>query len=535
MNNGRTTANDSGATTSTWMSEKVPSFDAEIPDGARPDVCVIGAGIAGLSVALSLVQEGFDVLVLDQGPIGGGQTARTSAHLASALDDRFYVLEKNFGRPGAKLCAESHASAIDAIEQNTRTFAIDCQFRRVDGYLWSPAGQPRRELAKELDAARRAGLHVDQVDRAPLPFDTGPCLRFGLQAEFHPLAYLRGVADAIDRGGGTIWTHAHVANVKPGSPVEIELRSGRKIQAAAVVDATNMSITSRFNIPIREAAYRTYIVAFEVPVGYVPHGLYWDTLDPYHYIRVARGDGEGDGEILIVGGEDHRVGQGDPQVHFPKLEAWVRQRFPRSGRIVRTWSGQIQEPHDGMAYIGKLPHQDNVFVVTGDSGNGLTHGVVAGLMMPTLIQGREHPWSRVYAPNRTRWNSLSTLAMEGAKTNIPYADWMRGGDVDSIDHILPGHGATIRRGLHVIAAYKDEHGQCHLKNARCTHLSGVVRWNDLEKTWDCPCHGSRFDTQGRVLNGPAIADLEDAPAVIEAPGETRAPALSDEVYPLRPA
>jgi glycine/D-amino acid oxidase-like deaminating enzyme/nitrite reductase/ring-hydroxylating ferredoxin subunit len=539
MRKGSTIANDSGATSSPWMSEKVPSFDTEIPDGARPDVCVIGAGIAGLSVALSLVQDGLDVLVIDQGPIGGGQTARTSAHLASALDDHFYVLEKHFGRGGAKLCAESHAQAIDTIEANTRTFGIDCQFRRVDGYLWSPDAEPNghkkgltHELKKELAAAQRAGLTVDEVAKAPLPFDTGPCLRFGMQAEFHPLQYLRGIADAIVKGGGHIITHCHVANVKDGSPAEIELKSGRKIQTAAVVDATNMSITSRINIPTREASYRTYCIAVEVPLGYVPHGLYWDTLDPYHYVRVTKGDM--DREILIVGGEDHRVGQGDPETHFPKLEAWLRERFPKAGPAVATWSGQVQEPHDGMAYIGRLPHHEHIYVVTGDSGNGLTHGVVAGHILPALIRGGDHPWAHLYAPNRTRLNGVTKMATEAAKSSGPYVDWMRGGDVESIDEIAPGHGATIRKGLHVIAAYKDEHGQCHLKNARCTHLSGVVRWNEVEKTWDCPCHGSRFDAYGRVINGPAIADLDAAPADIESPSEIPAPVLGDEVLPLRP-
>jgi glycine/D-amino acid oxidase-like deaminating enzyme/nitrite reductase/ring-hydroxylating ferredoxin subunit len=513
------------------MSETVPSFDKEIPEDIKPDVCVIGAGIAGLSVALALVQEGRDVLVIDQGPIGGGQTARTSAHLASALDDHFYVLEKHFGKAGAKICAESHAAAIDAIEKNVRSLQIDCQFRRVDGYLWAPPGESERELDKELDAARRAGLQVEKVDRAPLPFDTGACLRFGMQAEFHPLAYLRGIAEAIVAGGGRIVTHTHVANIKDGSPCEIELKSGRKITANKVVDATNMTITSMVDIPTREAAYRTYIVAVEIPTGYVPHGLYWDTLDPYHYIRVARG--EGDKEILIVGGEDHRVGQGDEERAFPRLEAWIRKRFPQAGPAIATWSGQCQEPHDGMAYIGKLPRHDNIFVVTGDSGNGLTHGVVASLLLPTLIAGREHAWSKVYAPNRSRLHAVGTMVSEDMKSSLPYADWMKGGDVESIDEIKPGHGATIRRGLHVIAAYKDEHGQCHLKNARCTHMSGVVRWNEVEKTWDCPCHGSRLDAYGRVLNGPAIGDLDDAPAVVEAPtGEIPAPVLGDDAYAL---
>ncbi|HEY5948202.1 MAG TPA: FAD-dependent oxidoreductase [Kofleriaceae bacterium] len=529
----RTIANDSGSTRSTWMTEQVPSFATEIADNEQPDVCVIGAGIAGLSVALALVRDGVDVLVLDQGPIGGGQTARTSAHLASALDDYFHVLERRFGKKGAKLCFESHAAAIDEIERNVHTFGIDCDFRRVEGFLWAGRDQDREMLEKELDASKRVGLAVQELNRAPLPFDTGPCLQFGNQAEFHPLKYLRGIAAAVAAGGGRIHTGVHVTGVKSGAPVEITLASGRTLRANTVVDATQMAITSRFNIPLREASYRTYIVAFEVPTGYVPHGLYWDTLEPYHYVRVAPGDNGR--EILIVGGEDHRVGQGDPEVHFPKLEAWARAHFPDASRVLGTWSGQIQEPIDGMAYIGRLPGHENIYVCTGDSGNGLTHGTVAGLLLPSLIQRKSHAWKDIYAPNRSRLRGAVTMAKEVVQSNKPYIDWMRGGDVESLDDIHPGHGATIRKGLHVIAAYKDEQGQCHLMNARCPHLNGVVRWNEVEKTWDCPVHGSRFDCEGRVLNGPASVDLDEAPADLEAPGPIPQPVLGDEAYPLKPA
>ena len=527
-----TIANDSGSTLSTWMTEQVPSFDAEIPEDARPDVCVIGAGIAGLSVAHALVREGLDVLVLDQGPIGGGQTARTSAHLASALDDYFHVLERRFGKKGAKLCYESHAAAIDEIERNVNELGIDCDFQRVDGFLFEPLDDSQGVIAKELAAAQRVGLSVYEVDRAPLPFDTGPCLRFRNQAEFHPLKYLRGIAKAFVAAGGRICTGVHVVGVDPGTPVEIEIAGGRKLKAAAVVDATQMSITSRFNIPLREAPYRTYVVAFAIEPGYIPHGLYWDTVEPYHYVRVAQGEGH---EILIVGGEDHRVGQGDPEIHFPRLEAWAREHFPDAGQVLATWSGQVQEPADGMAYIGHLPGQQNVYVITGDSGNGLTHGVVASLLLPSLITNRKHPWQRIYAPNRSRLRALGTTAHEAITSTGPYVDWLRGGDVESLDDIPPGHGATIRRGLHVIAAYKDERGQCHLRNARCPHLSAVLRWNEVEKTWDCPAHGSRFACTGEVLNGPASVGMDDPTANIDAPTGVPEPILGDEPYPLRPA
>jgi glycine/D-amino acid oxidase-like deaminating enzyme/nitrite reductase/ring-hydroxylating ferredoxin subunit len=485
------------------MSTEVPDFPALGTDEYEPDVCVIGAGIAGLSVARALVGRGLDVLVLDRGVIGGGQTARTSAHLASALDDRFYLLRQHFGAAGAKLAAESHAAAIDEIERVVGALSIQCDFRRVPGYLF---GDPK-VLARELPAAKEAGLDVEMFQRAPLPFDTGECLRFGRQAEIQPLAYISALARDIAAKGGRIRIAAHVLNVTGGTRPEIEIEGGRKLRAGAVVDATGLGITSRFEIPIRMAAYRSYVVAFALPHESVPHALYWDTEDPYHYIRVAS-DAEGQ-DVLVVGGADHRVGQGHPEDAWTSLAEWTTARFPMVGKIVARWSGQIGEPSDGLAYIGALPGSENVFIVTGDSGNGLTHGTIAGLMLPSLIAKQSHPWEQLYSLERSKRHGLGTLLHEALKSNIPFRDWISPADVGSVDEIARGEGATVRRGVHLIAAYRDDHGAVCERSARCPHMHGVVRWNPVEKTWDCPVHGSRFDGCGRVLNGPSAHDLPE--------------------------
>ena len=516
----RTTAKDGGATTSVWTSASVPDYDTA-PD-SETDVCIVGAGIAGLTTAYELVRRGTSVIVLDDGPIGGGETGRTSAHLASAVDDHFAHLEDKFGEAGAKLVAESHAAAIDYIETVVRELAIECDFRRVDGYLFAPPGESNekteRDLDRELAAARRAGLVANKVPRAPLPFDTGPALVFANQAEFHPLRYLRALADAIVQLGGKIHTHVHVEGIEPGEPLTIKLANDRRIACRAAVDATNGAMTSPLKMPLRQAAYRTYVLAFDLEPGLIPHGLYWDDADPYHYIRLARGDNER--EILIVGGNDHRVGQGDPARAWFELEGWTRRWIPVAGTLIARWSGQILEPADGPAHIGRSPELEHVYLVTGDSGNGLTHGTIAGMMIPELMRGHRPTWSAVYDPDRSHLHSIGELVKEAAQSTAPYSDWLRGGDVSNIDDIRPGHGALLRRGLHMIAAYRDEAGTCHMRSATCPHLRGVVHWNEAEKTWDCPCHGSRFDAYGRVLNGPAATDL----ARVDTPSDVREPA-----------
>ncbi len=496
-------ANDSGASVSLWMRTEVPDFPTLGADEADPDVCVIGAGIAGLSVARALAAQGLDVLVLDRGPVAGGQTARTSAHLSSALDDRFYLLRKHFGVEGARVAASSHAAAINEIERTVKELTIECAFQRVPSYLFGSV----KELERELPAAAEAGLLVGFVDRAPLPFGTGRALRFEHQAEFQPLEYVVAIAkDAVARGV-RIRTNTHVLMVEGGERCEVQLQGGRKLSANAVVDATGFGITSRYDIPIRMAAYRSYVVAFALPHDTVPHALYDDTEQPYHYVRVAA-DASGR-DILLVGGADHRVGQGDPDEAWASLVAWAKPRFPMVGEVVAKWSGQIGEPSDGLAYIGALPGSENVFIVTGDSGHGLTHGVIASLLLPSLIAKQPHEWEALYSLERSKVHGLGTLLHEAIASNIPFRDWISPADVSSVDEIKPGEGATIRRGLHLIAAYRDGTGACHERSARCPHLHGVVRWNSAEKTWDCPVHGSRFDGCGKVLNGPSAYDLPE--------------------------
>ena len=504
--------NDSGTSQSPWMRETVPDLWGELAAETRVDVCIIGAGITGLSVAYHLVREGKQVLVLDDGPIGGGETGRTSAHLASALDDHFCVLEDMHGEEGARLAAQSHAAAIDDIESIVHGEHIDCDFRRVDGYLFTPPGGDPDLLNRELAAARRVGLECELVPKAPLSaFHTGPCLRFARQAQFHPIKYIRGLAEAIVRHGGRICTGVRAESVEAGAPATVKTEGGRTVLAGAVVVATNAPISSRLKLPAKEAQYRTYMIAMEIPRRSVPLALYWDTLDPYHYVRVIPGEADSEHDTVIVGGEDHKVGQDDDaENRWTKLIEWTRERFAGAREVTMRWSGQIIEPVDGMAYIGRDPSGPNVYVSTGDSGNGLTHGAIAGLLLTDLIQGRPNAWEKLYDPGRSPLRSAREWIKENLNTASTYVDWLGRGDVRSLDQIKPGEGAVMRRGLHLVAVYRDDGGRCHERNAVCPHLGAIVSWNHAERSWDCPAHGSRFDCLGRVINGPANGDLRPA-------------------------
>ena len=500
------------------METTLPSYP-KLAEDIKADVCIVGAGIAGITTAYLLAREGKSVVVLDDGSVGGGQTERTTAHLASVIDDYYFEIERLHGEDGAKLAAASHTAAIDLIENIVAQESIECEFERIDGYLFLPAGESSDLLERELNAAQRAGLSdVERVHRAPMDhFDTGPALRFPRQGQFHPLKYLGSLASAIVRNEGRIFTGTHAAKINGGSPAHVLTSDGLTVTSAAVVVATNTPINDLVAIHTKQAAYLTYVIGARIPCASVKKALYWDTLDPYHYVRVQSGTLAGSAihskelshDILIVGGEDHKTGQSDDAGdRYIRLEAWARERFPMIQEVVSRWSGQVMEPVDGLAFIGRNPlDSDNVFVATGDSGMGMTHGTIAGTLLTDLIIGRQNEWETLYNPSRKTLRAAVEFAKETSNMASQYSDWLTRGDVSSPKEIAPGTGAVLRRGLKKLAVYRNEDGQLQEFSAACTHLGCVVNWNSSERTWDCPCHGSRFDKDGRVVSGPAIRNL----------------------------
>jgi glycine/D-amino acid oxidase-like deaminating enzyme/nitrite reductase/ring-hydroxylating ferredoxin subunit len=495
-----------GGTDSPWTIgdslTQLPALDTDL----QTDVCVIGAGISGMTTAYLIAREGRSVVVLDDGSIGSGETGRTTAHISNAFDDRYYEAERLFGERGSRLIAESHTSAIDKIEEIVRDERIECDFERVDGYLFVPPDCSMAILEKEIAAARRAGLHdVQWVDRAPIKdFDTGPCLRFPRQAQFDPLKYLEGLVRGTLARNGRIYSGTHADQIESGKPACVTTSDDRRVTTAAVVVATNAAVNDTIILSTRESKYRSYVIGARIPQDSVVKALYWDTADPYHYVRIKSGD---DHDILIVGGEDALVGEHDDgDERFAELWRWTRKRFPMMGRIEFCWSGHIVEPTDTVAFIGRMPGEENIFVVTGDSGQGMTHGTIAGLLLTDLINERKNAWADLYNPARLTSILTTGFFTENLKVTTHYADWLTEGEVSS-DEIDNDEGCIVRRGLTKLAAYRDEQGMLHERHAICTHLGCVVSWNSTEQSWDCPCHGSRFDKMGHVINGPANRDL----------------------------
>jgi len=513
----KSTKPHSAQKTSVWdATAKMPKC-RPLDQDMQTDVCVVGAGISGLTTAYLLGKSGKSVVLIDDGELASGQTMVTSAHLSNVLDDRFVQIERWHGEDGSRLAAESHAAAIDRIETTANELDIDCDFARIDGYLFLAPGDKPQTIDDEYEAARRAGMSVDKLAKAPLnKFESGPCLRFPDQARFHPLKYLAGVADAVKQQGGKIFTKTHADGIEGGPTAKVKVGS-HSISASAVVVATNAPINDMFAIHTKQAPYMTYVIGAKVPRGSVTDALYWDTEEFYHYIRLqhvspdAHVNGEGGFDLLIVGGEDHKSGQADDtEQRHGRLEAWARSRFPIE-EVVFTWGGQYMEPIDGLAFIGRNPlDKDNIYVVTGDSGMGLTHGTIAGMLLTDLINGRENRWEKLYEPSRKPVKAAGRFVKEQANVAKQYTKWLTPGQVSSTSEIQPGSGAVMRRGMSKVAVYRDPRGKPHEMSAVCPHLGCIVRWNNAETTWDCPCHGSRFDPHGKVLNGPSNVDLPPA-------------------------
>ena len=498
-------------TRSLWMSKD--NLDApRLSSAERADVVIVGAGIAGLSCAYELASRGRSVLVLDRGAIGGGMTLRTTAHLASAFDDWYAEVEKAHGTQKARLLFESISASIDRIEEIQGSEQIDCDFARVDGYWFLAPGCPESRLDEERETCSRLGIPAEDC-RDPTPLHVEGLvrsLRFPRQARVHPAKYVCGLAAAVRKKGGRLSANTCIQEITPeASQVRLKTVDGIEVVADRAIIATNSPIHLRVDLHSKQAPHRTYAIAAKIPKGDLKDALYWDTLDPYHYVRLQPLSTQED--IVIVGGNDHKSGEvDDGEQRFAALETWTRDRLPNLGEVTHRWSGQVLEPIDYVGFIGRSPNSDRVFLVSGDSGQGITNGALAGMLVRDLITTGSSPWGDLYNPSRQISKNLGEYVKENLTPLANFAEYLSASGISAAEALRPGEGRVFRSGLQQVAACRDEGGRLHVRSASCTHLGCIVHWNSAEQCWDCPCHGSQFAPDGTALNGPAVGGLAAA-------------------------
>jgi glycine/D-amino acid oxidase-like deaminating enzyme/nitrite reductase/ring-hydroxylating ferredoxin subunit len=491
--------------TSLWRATSgTPRFDP-LRGELHADVTVIGAGITGLTAALLLAQRGKNVVLLERETVGGGETGNTTAHITAAIDAGYNYVRRKYSLDEAKLVAGAQRAAVEKIAELVERYRIDCHFKRVPGYAYTEKRKYVSELKSEAAAAREAGLEAQWIEEVPLPFATRGAVLWPDQAQFHPMEYLAGLTEQCVAAGVRIFERTQVTGAHDGEPCVVETADGGRVTCGAIFQATNTPISGFTQVHVKAHAYRTYAMAFRWE-GEYPEGLFWDTADPYHYTRWQETD---EGTFIIVGGMDHRTGeQEDTEQSYESLAAYVREYFG-SLPLTHRWSGQIIEPASGLPLIGGT---GNVYVSTGYSGQGMTFGTVGAMLVADLITGVENPCAAVFDVHRQRPH-MTTREFITENLHFPAhlaSDRLTSLDVEgkSTDEVRSGEGKIIKIDGKKVAAYRDEAGTLYCVSPVCTHMKCDVGFNLAEKTWDCPCHGSRFKPDGSVLNGPARDPLE---------------------------
>ncbi|MES1183111.1 MAG: FAD-dependent oxidoreductase [Myxococcales bacterium] len=476
-----------------------PNLEADL----HTEVAVIGGGITGLTTALLLANAGKQVTLLETRRLGAGVSGSTTAHLTEALDTRYHELESKFGREGAALARASSRDAIENIARLAGSNEIDCGFERVDGYLFASDDDQLADLDKELLAAERAGASVAKSNALPLQLCSRGAVVFANQAQLRPIDYLRGLAERLRKTDARIYEGVLVSNVQSQGHFRLETDVGHAVTADAVVVATHAPFQT-MKLELQLAQYRSYVVSGPIarPLG----GLFWDMADPYHYYRSATIDGQ---EYLIVGGGDHRTGtlpEGGADAPFRELEALATRM---GSRVSERWSAQVAEPSDGLPFIGKPDPEQELYLAQGFSGNGMTFGTLAAMLISDALLGRQNRYADLYRADR-----FKPLASAGAvlSENAETAAHLVAGHVKPVserkaEELSCGEGCIVKADGQKLAVYRDEDGKVHAVSAICTHQGCQVAFNPIERSWDCPCHGSRFDIDGRVLDGPAQKPL----------------------------
>lgn len=493
-------------TTPYWFSNATISPFPALDNPVTVDVLVVGGGITGVTTAYLLRKAGLTVALTERARVARVDTGHTTAHLTAVTDMRLYELVETFGRDHARAVWDAGAAAIDQVEEIIKREQIDCEFTRVPGYLHAPVeGEGETSLEKFQEDARLAnefGFDASYLDH--VPHMQRPGVRFADQAKFHPIKYLAALANRIPGEGSYLWEESKA------SEFDAEKRrakiNGQWVSYGNLVLATHNPLVGESGVvsstlfQTKLALYTSYVVGGTIPRGSIPAASFWDTADPYLYLRVERGN-------AILGGEDHKTGQVVDTVKcYQRLERTLEKLAP-GARIDHHWSGQVIETNDGLPFIGESdPGQ---FISTGFAGNGTTFGTLAAMMARDWVMQKKNPWTDLFDPSRKKvlggtWDYLTE------NKDYPYyflKSYLTKPEGESLAAVGKGEGKILKLNGKKMAVYREQDGTVCKRSAVCTHMGCIVRWNSAESTWDCPCHGSRFKTDGAVISGPAETPL----------------------------
>lgn len=504
-----------GNTTSLWQ-EQTPAFMPATSRGDQSsfDVIIAGGGITGFTTALLLQQQGLRCMVAEAANACFGTTGGTTAHLNTLLDTPYPTIEKNFGKDAARLIASATREAIRLAADHVSRFQIDCGFEEAQANLYAQTKDQEEELQDIQRAAEAAGLQTS-LGPVAAPFIGSLALLVPAQAKFDPVAYTRALAKEFENKGGVIRDHCRVTGVREEAGLTIDTNAG-SFTAQHLLWATHIPPGVNL-LHLRCTAWRSYAMAFTIDSGDYPSALIYDMDDPYNYYRSQK---IGCHEYIIAGGKDHKTGE---NIHaysrFTELEAQVRRYFDVK-EVVARWSSQFFESADGLPYIGHLPGApNNVYVATGFGGNGVTYSHVAAQLLTAIITGKSNPLQQLLSPGRIKpVAGFKNFMAQNAEVVANLAGKMFGADeLESLSALAAGEARIVKFNDNTVGLFKDQHGQLHAVNPVCTHLKCTVQWNDAELSWDCPCHGARYNPDGTVLTGPADRPLEKINITVTAP------------------
>lgn len=510
MNDMKTPGALPGRPESYWMETSASTSHPPLAEDIEVDVAVVGGGVAGLSTAWELARAGRSVAVLEADRIAAGVTGYTTAKLTALHSLVYERLRRTRGPEGARLYAESQQRAVEHVAAVSAELGIDCDLERAPAFTYTTRADRTDELRAEAAAAREAGLAATYTEETGLPFPVAGAVRVEDQAQFHPRSYLLALADDLLARGGVIHERTRITGLREGSPCTVTSESGHTVTARAVVIATHYPVFDRALLFARLSPRRELVVAAPLAAGQDPGGTYITQDEGKRSVRTAPYGGDG-GRLLIVTGDSFTPGTGDPAAGFRTLDTWMRERFD-VGETAYRWAAQDNDVTDTVPMVGPFhPGARHTYVATGFGGWGMSGGVMAGQLLTKLICGEKSPWAELYDPRRL-WSAVrempSLLSTQAEVARHFIGDRLRPTHVDSVDEIPAGSGAVVRVEGRRCAVHRDASGALHAVSATCTHLGCLVSFNDAETTWECPCHGSRFATDGSVLQGPATRPLE---------------------------